>query len=39
MLPPPPHLTAVELADAIRHAAAATWFATVPHPAKPAAGT
>jgi hypothetical protein len=36
LLPPPPHLTSADLADAIRHTAAATWFATVPHPAKPA---
>ena len=35
ILPPPSHLTAIELGDAIRHAAAATWFATVSHPAKP----
>ena len=41
--PPNPHAAATttppgtaDLADAIRHAAAATWFATVPHPAKPA---
>jgi hypothetical protein len=33
---PPPHLTTADLADAIRHTAAATWFATVAHPAKPA---
>jgi hypothetical protein len=36
LLPPPLQMTTAELADAIRHAAAATWFATVPHPAKPA---
>ena len=36
LLPPPPHLATADLADAIRHTAAATWFATVPHPAKPA---
>jgi hypothetical protein len=36
LLPPPPHLTTADLSDAIRHTAAATWFATVPHPAKPA---
>jgi hypothetical protein len=35
MLPPPPHLATADLADAIRHSAAATWFATVTHPAKP----
>jgi len=34
--PPPPHMSTADLADAIRHAAAATWFATVTHPAKPA---
>jgi len=31
----PPSLTADQLAAAIRATAAATWFATVPHPAKP----
>jgi hypothetical protein len=31
----PPPLTADQLATAIQAAAAATWFATVPHPAKP----
>ena len=36
IFPPPSHLTAIELGDAIRHAAAAIWFATVSHPAKPA---
>ena len=36
LLPPPPHLATANLADAIRYAAAATWFATVPHPANPA---
>jgi len=35
LLPPPPHLTAADLAGAIRHTAAATWFATVAHPARP----
>ena len=35
LLPPPAHLTTADLGDAIRHAAAATWFATVPHPARP----
>src|SRR5262249_8171217 len=34
-VPPPPPLPADVLADVIRHAASATWFATVPHPAKP----
>jgi hypothetical protein len=36
IVPPPAHLTANELIDAIRYAAAATWFATVSHPAKTA---
>jgi hypothetical protein len=35
ILPPPAALTAAVLSDAIRQAAAATWFATVPHAAKP----
>jgi len=35
ILPPPSYLTAVELTNAIRYAAAATWFATVSHPARP----
>jgi hypothetical protein len=34
-VPPHPALTADVLADVIRQAASATWFATVPHPAKP----
>jgi hypothetical protein len=34
-VPPHPALTAEVLADAIRQAASATWFATVPHPVKP----
>jgi Replication initiator protein, pSAM2 len=33
-VPPPPALTADVLADVIRQAASATWFATVSHPAK-----
>jgi hypothetical protein len=35
VIPPHPAITADVLADAIRHAAGITWFATVPHPAKP----
>jgi hypothetical protein len=35
IVPPPAHLTASELKDAVRYSAAATWFATVSHPAKP----
>ncbi len=34
-IPPPPAITAGVLADVIRQAASATWFATVSHPAKP----
>jgi hypothetical protein len=34
-VPPHPALTADVLADAIRQATIATWFATVPHPVKP----
>jgi hypothetical protein len=34
-VPPHPTLTADVLADVIRQAASATWFATVSHPAKP----
>jgi len=34
-VPPHPALTADVLADIIRQAASVTWFATVPHPAKP----
>jgi len=34
-IPPHPALTAAVLADAIRQAASATWFATVSHPVKP----
>ena len=34
-VPPHPALTANVLAQAIQQAASATWFATVPHPAKP----
>jgi hypothetical protein len=33
--PPLAALGSSQLADAIRHAAQVTWFATVPHPAKP----
>lgn len=33
---PPAFLTASELTDAVRYAVAATWFATVSHPVKPA---
>jgi Replication initiator protein, pSAM2 len=35
LVPPPAGMTAGGLEDAIRHAAAATAFATVPHPANP----
>ena len=34
-VPPHPALTANVLAQAIQQVASATWFATVPHPAKP----
>jgi hypothetical protein len=34
-IPPHPALTAEVLADVIRQATSVTWFATVPHPAKP----
>ena len=34
-VPPHPALTADVLAEVIRQAASVTWFATVPHPAKP----
>ena len=34
-VPPHPAFTADVLADVIRQAASVTWFATVPHPAKP----
>jgi hypothetical protein len=34
-VPPPPAFTAELLADLIRQVSADTWFATVPHPAKP----
>jgi hypothetical protein len=36
IISPPPHLTSIELGNAIRRAVAATWFATVSHPVKPA---
>ena len=35
LLPPPARLSTADLGDAIRQATAATWFATVPHPARP----
>jgi hypothetical protein len=35
VIPPHPVFTAYVLADIIRQVAAATWFATVPHPVKP----
>jgi hypothetical protein len=35
VIPPHPAITADVLAEATRHAASITWFATVPHPAKP----
>jgi hypothetical protein len=35
VIPPHPAVTADGLAEAIRHTVSVTWFATVPHPAKP----